>query len=521
MSVGEKKPAVGGARGVRIVRKSDSEPSKGGTPNVREQPPKGGTPNLREQPPKGGAPNSGARNTFTTGGTVSPARAAAFDILTRVEEDGAYASILLADEHLKLNALDRSLTYELVLGSLRWRMWLDAAIAHFSGRPLEKIDPPVMRALRLGLLQLRFLSRIPESAAVNESVNLMHRARKRSATVLVNAVLRRAIREPEFDPAAVLTDPIERLSVELSHPVWLLQRWNQAFGIEKTRSLAVANNRNPLVAFRFTPQATDQRALLAELRTQGINLHPSDITHDAWLAFDGANGLREMTRRGEIYLQDEASQWVANFTAGGFGSVEGAHLLLDVCAAPGSKATLIADRLAPNGFVIAGDLHKRRIRSAIRTAKQTGTCNIAGLLYNAETSLPFREAAFSTVLVDAPCSGTGTLRRNPEIRWRISPSDIEELAEKQGRILANAARMVKPNGLLVYSTCSLEPEENEAVVQAFLQNSSDFVGVDLREITEPSQNPPEIDGRAPHQARFWPDLHSTEGFYVAAMRRIR
>ncbi|MEO6390371.1 MAG: 16S rRNA (cytosine(967)-C(5))-methyltransferase RsmB [Pyrinomonadaceae bacterium] len=513
MSVGEKKPTGGGARGVRIVRKTTSEPPKGGTQNASGV--------TQKQPPKGGTPNVGRGTPNPTGGQVSPARAAAFDILTRVEEDGAYASILLADEHLKLSPLDRSLTYELVLGSVRWRSWLDAAIAHFSGRPLDKIDPPVMRALRMGLLQLRFLSRIPESAAVNESVNLMHRARKRSATGLVNAVLRRAIREPEFDPAAGMTDPIERLSVEMSHPVWLLQRWINTFGLEKARTLALANNRNPLVAFRFTHLATDQRTLLAELRGQGMNLHPSDITRDAWLAFDGANGLRELTRRGEIYLQDEASQWVANLAGASFRSLANGDLFLDACAAPGSKATLIADRLAPAGFVIAGDLHKRRIRSAIASAKRTGTTNIAGLLYNAEVSLPFREAAFSTVLVDAPCSGTGTLRRNPEIRWRISPTDIEELAQKQGRILANAARMVKPTGLLIYSTCSIEPDENEFVVRSFLENSPDFAGVDLREIIEESENPPDLVEAAPFQARFWPDKHGTEGFFVAAMKRIR
>src|SRR3954470_17419821 len=182
--------------------------------------------------------------------TVSPARRAAFNILRRVEEEGAYAATLLAAHDAEMRAEDRSLAYELVLGVLRWQLWLDALIEHYAGRSGESLDAPVRRSLRLGLYQLRFLSRIPASAIVNESVNLAYAARLRSAAAFINAVLRRATREPDYDPAAQVADPIARLAVETSHPAWLIERWVKAFGETETENFARANNEAPPTAFR-------------------------------------------------------------------------------------------------------------------------------------------------------------------------------------------------------------------------------------------------------------------------------
>lgn len=452
-------------------------------------------------------------------GPVSPSRAVAFDILRRVEEEGAYASVLLADENLRLSPLDRSLAYELVLGTLRRQLWLDTVITHFAGRALNKIDPPVVRALRLGLYQLRFLTRIPPSAAVNESVNLVHRARLRSAAGMVNAVLRRALREPAFDPAAGIPDPIERFSIETSHPVWLLQQWSESFGLERTRALALANNDNPLTAFRFTALAEDRPALLAELGESGAELTASPLVPDAWRFTGGESALRAYAHRGLIYQQDDASQWIAHLAATGNRSMAKRVPHLDVCAAPGSKATLMAERLAPGGLVIAGDLSESRLRTVREIAKRVGIRTIASTAYDAATALPFRDGTFGTVLLDAPCSGTGTLRKNPEIRWRLAAPDISELAAKQHCILVNAAKTVKPGGLLFYSTCSIEVEENEAVVRLFLGHSSEFRGLDLREISPSLADAPEIDATTPYQARFWPHRHGCEGFFVAALVR--
>jgi 16S rRNA (cytosine967-C5)-methyltransferase len=450
---------------------------------------------------------------------VSPARAAAFEILRRVEDDGAYASVLLADDTLQLDPRDRSLAYELVLGTLRRQLWLDTVIAHFAGRSLSKIDAPVLRALRLGLYQIRFLTRIPNSAAVNESVNLVHRARLRSATGLVNAVLRRALREPAFDPAMEIADPIERLSIESSHPGWLLKRWSESFELPRTQALALANNENPITVFRFTGRATERAAIIAGLRERGAELTPSPIAPDAWRIHGGESELRAYTQRGLVYVQDAASQWVARLAAAKHGPLVVETPLLDVCAAPGSKATLIAELLGNERYVIAGDLYETRIRTIGEMAERVGVKNLGVAAYNAETALPFRDNSFGTVLVDAPCSGTGTLRRNPEIRWRLQPADISRMAEQQLRILNRAAPTVKPGGLLFYSTCSIEVDENEEVVRSFLQNSPDFRGVSLREISPTLAAAPEIDPGAPHQGRFWPQQHGCEGFFVAALIR--
>lgn len=452
-------------------------------------------------------------------GPVSPSRAVAFDILRRVEEEGAYASVLLADENLRLSPVDRSLAYELVLGTLRRQLWLDTVIALFAGRPLSKIDPPVVRALRLGLYQLRFLTRIPPSAAVNESVNLVHRARLRSAAGMVNAVLRRALSESAFDPAAGVTDPIEHLSIETSHPIWLLQRWLESFGSEQTIALARANNDPPLTVFRFTALAENRPALLAELREAGGELTPSLLVPDAWRITGGESALRAYARRGLIYQQDEASQWIAHLAATVNRSLAKGARHLDVCAAPGSKATLMAERLAPGGRVVAGDLSESRLRTVQEMAKRVGIRTVASAAYDATTALPFQDSSFGTVLLDAPCSGTGTLRKNPEIRWRLAASDIADLAAKQQRILVNAAKTVTPGGLLFYSTCSIEVEENEDVISSFLGQSSEFRGLDLREISPSLADAPEIDATAPYQARFWPHQHGCEGFFVAALVR--
>ncbi|MDQ3805057.1 MAG: 16S rRNA (cytosine(967)-C(5))-methyltransferase RsmB, partial [Acidobacteriota bacterium] len=214
------------------------------------------------------------------GGVAAPARRAAFEILRRVEEEGAFAAPLLAG--VGLSAEDRALCYELVLGVLRRQLWLDRAAEHFAGREASTLDAPVRRALRLGLYQLRFLTRVPARAAVNESVNLVHGARLRSAAPFVNAVLRRAAREKDFDPAAAIADPLERAAVETSHPAWLLARWADAFGMDEARAFARANNANAPAAFRVNALDEAGEGLPERLRAAGVQLAASRIAPGAW-----------------------------------------------------------------------------------------------------------------------------------------------------------------------------------------------------------------------------------------------
>jgi 16S rRNA (cytosine967-C5)-methyltransferase len=420
---------------------------------------------------------------------ISPARLAAFNILKQVET-GAFSSILLAAEEPRLIPADRALCHELVLGVLRWQLRLDKILEHFSKRAVESLDAPVRIALRLGLYQLLYLSRIPASAAVNESVSLVRAARLSSATALVNAVLRRATREASFDPTADVSDPLEKIAIQTSHPLWLIDRWATAFGLDEAESFAKANNMLPPVAFRVVANRAKSSEVLSKLNTA----KSSDIVGGAWRISGETPALRELSAAGEIYLQDEASQLVAHEL-----EVKRNERVLDLCAAPGGKTTLMADRSEDSAFIVAADRSATRMATVVNTMRLHGLKSIKPVLLDAVEQLPFAIGSFDKVLVDAPCSGTGTLRRNPEIRWRLTPVDIVKLAEQQKQILKRASEMLKPGGRLVYSTCSVEREENEEVIEEVLARDERF---ELVKTT-----------------RTWPQREGCDGFFVAVFER--
>ncbi|HYN86466.1 MAG TPA: 16S rRNA (cytosine(967)-C(5))-methyltransferase RsmB [Pyrinomonadaceae bacterium] len=441
---------------------------------------------------------------------VSPARRAAFEILRRVESEGAFAAPLLASAAGELDPEDRALCHELVLGVLRRRLWLDRALAHFASRAPDSLDAPVRLALRLGLYQLRFLTRTPAHAAVNESVNIVRAARLRSAAPLVNAVLRRATREPDYDPAAGLADDVERVAVETSHPAWLVARWADAFGLEEARAFARANNEPAPVSFRVNSLREGSEKAVERLRAAGANVVASGVAPDAWRVAGSGGGaasalLRVLAGDGSIYMQDEASQLVAHVL-----DARPGERVLDACAAPGSKTTHVATLMRDAGLVVAGDVHQHRLRVVSESAARQGLTCVRAAVINAEESLPFAPESFARVLVDAPCTGTGTLRHNPEIRWRITPADIVGLAARQLKILRNAANLVQRGGRLVYSTCSVEREENESVAAEFLRDAAEFEQVAARPASPLSGS---------GAARTWPHREGSDGFFVAAFER--
>jgi 16S rRNA (cytosine967-C5)-methyltransferase len=340
---------------------------------------------------------------------------------------------------------------------------------------------------------------------VNESVSLAHHARLRSAGALVNAVLRRAASDLEVDPVADIDDPIERLAVATSHPLWLIEKWIKAFGEEETQAFCRANNQPAPIAFRVVRQRAAETEVIAKLRNSGADITPSKVAQHAWRLHGNRQAFAALVGSGEVYIQDEASQMVPDVLHASPG-----ERVLDLCAAPGSKTTQIADRMAGSGTVIASDLHPHRLRVVAESARLHNLPNVHCLLLDGLRPLPLKNDIFDRVLVDAPCSGTGTLRRNPEIRWRISAHDIEDLSARQQQLLGNASRVVKPGGKLVYSTCSVEPEENELVAQTFLENNSNFSLVEL---------PPAGFASMPGTIRTWPQHQDTDGFFVAAFER--
>lgn len=442
---------------------------------------------------------------------VSPSRRAAFEILRRVECEGAFASVLLATEVDELRTDDRALCHELVMNCLRRQLWLDALIEHFAARRIASIDAGVRVALRLGLYQLRFLSRVPPSAAVNESVNLAYEFGFRSAAGFINAVLRRATREPQFDPLAEFQDapPIQKLSIETSHPAWLLERWQAQFGFAETAALARANNDAPPISFRVCSFVISESDALERLRAAGVEIETSKLAPGAWrVANQTSASARAAVRRamneGLIYLQDEASQMVARVL-----NAQAGERVSDCCAAPGSKTTQIAAMANDESFIVAGDVVSSRLKIIEAAARKQNLKSVRVALIDAEKELPFPEKSFDRVLLDAPCSGTGTLRHNPEIRYRITNRDIFELAARQRRMLENVSRVVRRSGRLVFSVCSLEREEGEAVIAEFLRENGEFAP-DEGAIS---------DGRNAGTLRTFPHRDDADGFFVAALRR--
>jgi 16S rRNA (cytosine967-C5)-methyltransferase len=444
-------------------------------------------------------------------GEVSPARRAAFDILKQVEEQHAYASVCIAAlPESDLSREDRALAQEIILGVLRWQRALDYFIERYSERSIARLDLGVLIALRVGLYQLRYLSRVPQSAAVNESVNLVKRARITSAARLVNAVLRKAARQSDEPVGQSISDPLERESLELSHPQWMLERWKALLGQHETRELALANNTPPRTAFRVNTLRISAEQLLADLQREGVKTRESRIAHDAFVVESGqVSALISAAQQGLIYLQDEASQLVSLLLEPRSG-----ERVLDLCAAPGSKTSHIASLAADKAWVLACDRHHHRLITLLTSCARLGLGSIEAIALDAERALPLdlKGHDFDRVLVDAPCSGTGTLRGNPEIKWRLSVDDLTRLADLQLGLLEQGASAVATGGRLVYSTCSIELEENEQVVSRLLQRATTF------KVIEPNAPRAFITGDG--YVRTFPHREGTDGFFAAVLERV-
>jgi 16S rRNA (cytosine967-C5)-methyltransferase len=458
--------------------------------------------------------------------TISQARTIAFDVLLRVAKQNAYADdVLRAELDASVKAEDAGLATELALGALRWQRLLDFLIDRYLKKPADVTDAEVRIALRLGFYQLYFLSRVPAHAALNESVELVKRARKRSAANLVNAILRKAAKErrdgifPSDAVARLLpsnTPSAERLGILHSHPTWMVERWIRAFGEARALALLQANNRVPsLAAYMLDPSKEGEaRRLLGNTRA---NILPGRLLRDAWVLEGGNPSACEAVREGWIALQDEASQAVAKLLA-----VDRGQAVLDLCAAPGGKTLLLGRAAGEHGRVVAADLHANRVRAMKERFERAGARNVETFVMDGAQPLPF-EHGFDRILVDVPCSGTGTLARHPEIRWKIRSDDLSDLHARQTALLGNALRHLAAGGRLVYSTCSLEPEENELVVRESLSVAgSDFQIIDPRDAIAGSLQA----GVAAESVvdangffRTFPGEHGTDGFFAAAIER--
>lgn len=440
---------------------------------------------------------------------ISPARGAAFNVLLRVETRDSYAAELLHSNLLQpLSAADRSLATELVMGVLRWQQKLDAALETAAGKSMAKFDVEVKLALRLGAYQILFLDRIPARAAVNESVELVKLRGKRSAAPLVNAVLRKLVRGLEEQKQS--TRSTAELANTNSHPAWLVERWAKSYGIDATRSICEFDQRRPKTTIRLYARegsgaaASRMNLVREELAREQITLEPAPIVANAWNVTAGDITRTIAYRERRVSVQDEGSQLVALLAQG--------NRILDCCAAPGGKSAVVMER-NPEALVVSMDLHLHRVRLT-RELISSRTVLAADALHP-----PFVEP-FDCVIADLSCTGTGTLGRNPEIKWRLTPGDVPRLANLQLEILRSVAPLARR---IVYSTCSLEPEEGEQIVASFLSMHPEFRAAPVRdrlqELAEAGAVRSEaIDGLVrEHFLRTIPGVHLCDGFFGAIL----
>jgi len=413
---------------------------------------------------------------------------------------------------------DRALATDLVTGTLRWQRQIDHLIAHFAKRPIQKLDFEVLQILRLGVYQLLHLDRVPAAAAVNDAVAMTRRARKTSAAGLVNAVLRGISRNSHRLPLPARPpegEPLPYLEISLSHPAWLASRWLERYGFEAAEAWEQFNNGAAPLTLRVNRLKTDRDALVSSLGEHGVEVEPARFAPDG-LVVRAGNPLRTpLAGVGLFFLQDEASQLVALL-----GAPEPGMRVLDTCASPGGKTTAMAAMAGDRAEIVAIDVRTARVELLRETVRASGARSIRVLQADLEAGLPFKPE-FDIVFVDAPCSGLGTVRRDPDIRWRRSEADLAPLARAQQTMIRHAAEAVRPGGRLIYSTCSSEPEENDAVVSEFLESTSSFKAIDLN-----AEQPPYFSALRPvlddtGVLRTLPHKHGLEAFYGASLRRVK
>ncbi len=433
-------------------------------------------------------------------------------ILQRVETAGAFASVLLEQHESELrDRRDAALLHRIVMGVLREQARLDHALDRCADRPTAAMDPLVRVVLRIGAYSLLFLDRVPDFAAVNSAVEQVKRGPRRSAASFVNGVLRRlASRRAAVLPPEPADGDVEALALHRSHPLWWTRRVVERLGWARADALLAANNEPAPTVLRPWSRKIDADGLAARLRESGVETERCRFAEGALRVVSGNPAAAGVFAEGLAWVQDEAAQLVPVLLG------DAGPRSLDLCAAPGGKTFHMADRLPDGSPVVALDRHRGRLKRLVKMARLLGAADILPLVADAAAPGAALGGTFDAVLLDAPCSGTGTLRRHPEIRWRLTAGDIERLARRQGVLLRRAAERVAPGGTLVYSVCSIEPEEGPETITDFLAGHPGFALVD------PALRLPrgcETLVQAPGFLHTSPDNGGLDGFFAAVLRR--
>ena len=442
---------------------------------------------------------------------MDKAREAAVKIINEVHEKGAYANVALVQElrRQELSDVDRRFVTELVYGTVKAGATLDWILRRYVNRPVKKIPPMIADILRLGLYQLFFMDRIPASAACNEAVELAKRYGHPGTVKFVNAVLRTAVREPE---KAAFPEGKGQATTQLAlasqHPEWLVRRWIREFGYAEAAALCAFDNEQAVLSLRTNTLKISREDLLTRLQDEGAEGEAS-----AWAPegirclFHGALDRLPSLQQGLFQVQDESSMQVAHVVA-----PQPGEFIIDTCSAPGGKTTHLAAIMENTGRILALDIYEHKLQRVAENAARLGISIIETKLLDAREVGELYAGQADRVLVDAPCSGLGVLRRKPDARWNKTPEQLAELPPLQLEILSSAARAVKPGGVLVYSTCTILREENQAVVEAFLAAQPDFF---LEKTGHFLPGKPREDA----MVQLLPQRDGTDGFFIARLRR--
>jgi 16S rRNA (cytosine967-C5)-methyltransferase len=447
---------------------------------------------------------------------MDQARKKALEVLTRWEKRGSTMDPLFDAYVVKdplLTDLDKAFVREIVYGVLRWRGRLDWIIAAYSRIKPSRLERAVLAILRMGAYQILFMDRVPAAAAVDESVKLAKGLRKKEATAFVNGILRGiAEGRREITYPDLRTHSSEYIAAFHSHPQWLVRRWVDQFGREGTIALCEANNQFPPLAVRVNTLKASRAEVIDQLHDEGIEASPTPFS-PVGLCIKAPPALVSWgpLQQGWLQVQDEAAQLVSLILAPKPGD-----RILDLCAAPGGKTTHLAQLMKDQGEIIAVDVSQAKLAILKENCRRLGISIVKAKAQDATAPLPFPAGSFDGCLVDAPCTGLGTLRRHPEGKWRIKEQDILRLQEMQGLILRQAAPLIKEGGILVYSTCTLTQEENEGVIETFLSEHNEFRLEDASALL-----PAGCEGLVDSQGylRTFPHRHNTDGFFAARMRR--
>lgn len=446
--------------------------------------------------------------------TVS-AREAAIIIVNKVLREKAYSNLALKQflEKSNLSRVDKALVTEIVNGTLKNLIRIDYIAAQFVKINRNKLDKHIEDIIRTGIYQLFYLDRIPASAVTNEAANLARKYGNEGAVKFVNGVLRAIGRSKDTIPYPDRkAEPVRHLAVEYSHPEWIVEKWINDYGIEFAEQLLKANNQTPNFTIRANRLKGDKESLKKMLEQEGIEYNDGKYNPEA-LYIRGTSAIehKESFQKGMYQIQDESSMLIGRVL-----DPQPGELIMDLCSAPGGKATHAAELMNNTGRIIARDVFQHKLELIEQSCKRLGISIVETQLKDAKELDPVFVGKADRVILDAPCSGLGVLRRKPDLRWKKTPDNFAELAKLQLQMLSKAAEYVKPKGVLVYSTCTVNNSENIDVINAFLKNREDFYLEDLSELLPKNL---ESQSKSLGYAEIFPNIHDIDGFFIARLRR--